>query len=82
MIFQNCQLVMHKIQFLCRKGQVNISKLIRIYFEIVISNETTDKLTIQIIMGPIDIPNTGIGVGVAISTCTKRTIIPKKVVKK
>ena len=52
--------------------------LVRIYLEIVVGDGSTDELTVKIVVSGVDVPDTGIGVGVAVSASAEGTIYKQK----
>ena len=50
----------------------------RINFQIVISDSSTDEFTVQVIVSRVDVANTRVGVGVAVCAGTERTVLRKK----
>jgi hypothetical protein len=48
--------------------------LMRINFEIVISDSSADEFTVKVIVSRVDVANTRVGVGVAVCAGTERTV--------
>ena len=65
---------MHVVQFRIRKSLIDVPELIRIHVEIVIGDDPTDKLAVQVVVCDIDCPDAPIGVGFGVGTGTKGPI--------